>query len=763
MKGWYKSPFTKGLLILVACGTTLLITIYMSIIIMSGFVGNIFDIPERFEDSLQFEMQLSNAMRDVTGGNHGGRVVIYNEEEIVDHFPRYLLAQVEAEDRVVVEVEWGGERSIWVNGEWLTSLTLNRNQELVTVIEGDFQNLWIEDRGHWVEGERASYLIVKDMWRVDGGWYREIWDHSEHQMHLVHIREEGSHWVHHAWIDGNTNFTYILVDQERERILSNRKALEDFEGLEDSIEAIRTDENMRYFVLGDTLEEFKSNFNLSARFPRTNRHLGLEEGMILIGAVDITLPLRDSFYWERDNFQVGVMFLRNFVWLFVASIPLLFVSLIWLTVVAGRNNKNHEVNLNWFDHWKTEIGAGLTIGAWLFITVLLDISNRVIWWSHNFRHVTFISIYIMGTLVLFLIGYLSLVRRIKGKTLWSNSVMAWGIKHFSEFLGNRDVVLKGFLLITGFIGIHWLALISNGAPLFVFLMLLVDALAVFVIVKRAMDRRKVMKGIQEIAQGNVTYQIPLKGLHGEIYKTAQLVNNIGSGLQEAIEEGMRSERMKTDLITNVSHDIKTPLTSIINYVELLKRENLKDEKLQGYIQILEEKAERLKVLTEDVIEASKVSSGTISFEKTNINLGEMLLQAEGEFKERFQKKNLTLVSTVPEEPIVIHVDGKRMWRVIENIFNNVEKYAMPGSRVYGDLSKEKQTIVYSLKNISEQPLNITAEELTERFIRGDMSRSTDGSGLGLSIAKSLTQLQGGEFRLYLDGDLFKVMIEFPTV
>jgi signal transduction histidine kinase len=220
--------------------------------------------------------------------------------------------------------------------------------------------------------------------------------------------------------------------------------------------------------------------------------------------------------------------------------------------------------------------------------------------------------------------------------------------------------------------------------------------------------------------------------------------------------------MKTDLITNVSHDIKTPLTSIINYVELLKRENINDEKIQGYLKILEEKAQRLKILTEDVIEASKVSSGTISFEKTNINLVEMLNQAEGEFKERFEEKGLTLISNIPDEPIVIHVDGKRMWRVIENIFNNVEKYAMPGSRVYGDLSREKQTIVYSLKNISQQPLNITAEELTERFIRGDVSRSTEGSGLGLSIAKSLTQLQGGEFRLYLDGDLFKVIIEFPA-
>ena len=764
MRGWYKSAITKGILILLTCGTTLVITIYLSIVVLSGFTGNIFDVPERFEDSLQFETQLNFAVNDVTGGHFGGRIVLYDEEEIVDNFPRYPFLQVYTGDRVTVEMNRDGTQSIWVNGEWFGSL--GRNQVLLDVSdhesEWEIQTLWVEDRGHWVEGQVATYVIREDVWDHWGNW-----DRWGHQVAIEEAIDRGSFtersWLFHHWTEGNTNFVYMIIDPDRELIKSNRSRLEDFDQLEENIERIRTDDAMGYVVIGDTLAEFESNLNLSSRFPRRNSHLGLEEGMMFVGAVDMNLPLRDSFYWERDNVQMGILFLGDFALLFVVSVPLLFISLIWLTAVAGRNNRNHEVNLNWFDDWKTEIGAGLTIGAWLFITVMLDLGNRWIWWSHNFRHVTLVSIYIMGTMILFLIGYLSLVRRIKARTLWSNSVLAWVIKHFSEFWVNRDVVLKGFLLITGFIGIHWLALISGGFIFFVFLMLVADALAVFVIVKRAIDRRKISRGIQEIAQGNIAYQIPLKGLQGEIYKTAELVNSIGSGLQKAVEEGMRSERMKTDLITNVSHDIKTPLTSIINYVELLKRENLKDEKLQGYIQILEEKAQRLKILTEDVIEASKVSSGTITFEKTNINLGEMLYQVEGEFKERFEKKNLTLITTIPVEPIVIHVDGKRMWRVIENIFNNVEKYAMPGSRVYGDLISDKQTIVYSLKNISEQPLNITAEELTERFIRGDMARSTEGSGLGLSIAKSLTQLQGGEFRLYLDGDLFKVIIEFPAV
>ncbi len=213
----------------------------------------------------------------------------------------------------------------------------------------------------------------------------------------------------------------------------------------------------------------------------------------------------------------------------------------------------------------------------------------------------------------------------------------------------------------------------------------------------------------------------------------------------------------------MSHDIKTPLTSIINYVDLLKQENFEDPKIQRYIEVLEQKAQRLKTLTEDVVEASKVSSGNITLECMNINLVEMIQQTSGEFEEKFAARDLKEVLTLPEEEALIYVDGRRTWRILENIYNNAAKYAMPGSRIYGDLKIMPGAVVFSLKNVSEQPLNISADELTERFIRGDISRSTEGSGLGLSIAKTLTEMQKGTFELYLDGDLFKVTIAFPRV
>jgi len=269
-----------------------------------------------------------------------------------------------------------------------------------------------------------------------------------------------------------------------------------------------------------------------------------------------------------------------------------------------------------------------------------------------------------------------------------------------------------------------------------------------------------MDGLKKISDGELQYKIKTDTLTGKQKVMAEYINNIGSGLDAAVENSLKKERMQTELITNVSHDLKTPLTSIINYVDLMKRENPTDPKIQEYLRILDEKSQRLKVLTEDVVEASKASTGNIKLEMNDIDFVEMVQQVIGEFEEKFKEKNLTMMVHFTDEPSIIYADGQRMWRVLENVFGNVVKYAMEGTRVYAEISNRNKKVTFSLKNISAQPLNISADELTERFIRGDVARNTEGSGLGLSIAKSLTELQGGEFKLYLDGDLFKVMITF---
>ncbi|MEA4828955.1 MAG: sensor histidine kinase, partial [Enterococcus thailandicus] len=206
---------------------------------------------------------------------------------------------------------------------------------------------------------------------------------------------------------------------------------------------------------------------------------------------------------------------------------------------------------------------------------------------------------------------------------------------------------------------------------------------------------------------------------------------------------------------------KTPLTSIINYVDLIKREKIQDPKIQGYLEVLEQKSQRLKTLTEDLVEASKASSGNLKLDITSIDFVELIHQTNGEFEEKFALRHLELVSTLPAESILIEADGRYLWRVLENLYNNAGKYAMEHSRVYVDITEEEDMAVFTMKNISQNPLNIHADELTERFVRGDVARTTEGSGLGISIAKSLAELQGGELRLYIDGDLFKAGVAFP--
>ena len=308
-------------------------------------------------------------------------------------------------------------------------------------------------------------------------------------------------------------------------------------------------------------------------------------------------------------------------------------------------------------------------------------------------------------------------------------------------------------------------LFPSAELLEVFLLLfLLLAAFVLVITRQAKYLSRELFHLQEAADEirnqNLDFTIRPTAIR-EFNQVAASLDALKSELSASLKEQWHMQQQRRRQFSALAHDIKTPLTSIINYVELLKQEDLKDPKIQRYIEVLEQKSQRLKTLTEDVVEASKVSSGNITLEFMNLNLVEMIQQTSGEFEEKFKARDLEEVMNLPNEEVVIRADGRRLWRVLSNIYNNAAKYAMQGTRVYADLEKKDGMAYFSLKNVSEQPLNISADELTERFIRGDVSRSTEGSGLGLSIAQSLTEMQGGTFELYLDGDLFKVTIKFP--
>ncbi len=291
--------------------------------------------------------------------------------------------------------------------------------------------------------------------------------------------------------------------------------------------------------------------------------------------------------------------------------------------------------------------------------------------------------------------------------------------------------------------------------------ILLDAVVLLALCWWTVCFHKIRKGSAAIAAGDLSRNIDSTRMPHDLKEHAEALNNISIGLQSAVNEQMKSERFRAELITNVSHDLKTPLTSIINYVDLLKTTQQEDSKAVEYIEVLDRKAQRLKKLTEDLVEASKASTGTLSVNREKIGMGQLIDQALGEYEEKLEDRHLTVVTNLPEDETFVYADGRHLWRVIDNLLSNCCKYAMEGTRVYLELTRGHGQVVLSVKNISREPLNVPPERLMERFVRGDESRTTEGSGLGLSIARSLTELQGGSFELAVDGDLFKAIVTMP--
>lgn len=617
-------------------------------------------------------------------------------------------------------------------------------------------------------------------------------DYQNYQMGFEHLEE------------GNTNFTYIYANNDTKKVVTNKTSYENYAELEKNVQNLISEKDVKYMVIYPKLKDFNSNMNVSKsdKWEKLRSYSSEKKwNSVFAVAVDTTYTIQDQFYQNKVAYDNNIPYFKGTTWLLVLSIILFLGATIWLTLEAGRTAEDEELHLNGFDHWKTEIAAVLIVLIWIvgsyigihfwngnIYTMINDIptylkdggtyfeyyyargmdvssaymSASLYLPSLSIAELAEIYFYGVFTLGCFFMGYVSLIKRIKGRNLWKNSLLRVIVRFIYKIYDNRKKTTKTVLLLCGFFLVQGIAvLFRNGVTML--LVLLADVGVFYVVLNGLLLKEKLKKGIEEIALGNMEYQIPLQGLRGENLKLAEMINGIANGFHMAVEEAMKNERLKTDLITNVSHDIKTPLTSIINYAAILKQSDIADPKIQGYLDILEAKAQRLKTLTEDVVEASKVSSGNISLEYMDVDLVEMIQQTEGEMAEKFEARNLKMIVNLPAEPAVVHVDGRRMWRVLENIFGNAAKYAMPGTRVYADLKLEEDTVDLSLKNVSEHQLNISADELTERFIRGDLSRSSEGSGLGLSIAQSLTTMQGGTFNLYLDGDLFRVNIRFPRV
>lgn len=357
--------------------------------------------------------------------------------------------------------------------------------------------------------------------------------------------------------------------------------------------------------------------------------------------------------------------------------------------------------------------------------------------------------------------------RIKTGTLFKNTLIyklctgigtgATGFLNSISGAWRFSLAFAGYLLINALLSYRFF---TRGG-FFTFLILLaINGGALYLLLNMIRQMRTLSAAGQAMANGDLSYCVDTSNMKREFREHGENLNSIGRGMAIAVNERMKSERFKTELITNVSHDLKTPLTSIVTYIDLLQKEDIQDEKAKEYIDTIARQSKKLKKLTEDLIDASKASSGALNVNMERVNISELLRQSSAEYGERMEAVNITPVVNMPEEDIYVRADGRLLWRVVENLLQNICRHGMPGTRAYLEARTENGRAVVSFKNISQQQLNIPVEELLERFVQGDESRSRGGSGLGLSIAESLTELMKGKLKLSLDGDLFKVELWF---
>ena len=496
-------------------------------------------------------------------------------------------------------------------------------------------------------------------------------------------------------------------------------------------------------------------------------------------SVDTNFPHIDSYKQEFSHYER----MRNYT---IYGLILLgsglfgcLFSFLYLAAASGYNNSNHsQVHLYAYDHMSAElcifmffiIGAICCYMARLIGSRLIHLVIAEANWYFAEKLLLFLTAYLV-----FLPCFFSLLRRYKAGTLWKSSWTQKALAEIQEYF-SQEVSSHN----TAYFYLAFVMLNIGSASTVIYLFFTMDTLrqqllfiavilfwfafdfgCFYLVLRKSRQNDKIFQAIANISSGDISYSVNVTEFSGRQKITADHINHIGENLDSALQEKVKSERFKADLITNVSHDLKTPLTSIINYVDLIKREQIQNEKVQSYLDVLEQKSQRLKTLTEDLVEASKASSGNLKLEISDIDFVELVNQTNGEFEEKFALRNLELISRLPQSPILIEADGRRLWRVLENLYNNAFKYAMEHSRIYIDIEEIQDMVQFTIKNISENPLNISSSELTERFVRGDVSRTTEGSGLGLSIAQSLTQLQKGSFEIVIDGDLFKVYVKFP--
>ena len=651
------------------------------------------------------------------------------------------------------------------------------------------QAAWINDRGGY---QRDGYNTL-----VDGELDQFLWTYTgtvAQEFSSAQANGADPNYVKH--IIDDENFSFAIRNDRGAVLLSNGQRDDYQASFEESISYYPPGETETFYRTYATpeerdqaLDELMNAYDY-VDFSFEDHIYGEESGngyvlsaectkdgelveATVTGYIPTVLVSSGDIYWNLSYVQLIAYYRYEILMAAGIAGVLGLLALALLVRGAGRRDESGTVVLSWLDRKvPTEVLVPVMV-VMLILWLLLGVN--VVEIGLQTLHPIPLSSLIFSGIVMALLAatVVSLVRRKQA------GLLHWNLKlSYQQVLRFGRWVQRGWRRLLEFFLRFWAAGISfvllcvaellcfyyysttlDGIPVLIWLLL--KFLEGGIVIHVILSMKTLSAGGKELAAGNLDYKVPTDRLYGEFRRHGENLNNLRQGIQHAVEEQMKSERMKTELITNVSHDIKTPLTSIVSYVDLLKKEPMPNDQAREYLNVLDRQAARLKKLTEDLVEASKASTGnlTVHFQPTDVNV--LLSQSSGEYQERLAARDLSLVLTPAEEAPWISADGQLLWRVFENLLSNAQKYAMPGTRVYLSCQATEAEVAVTFRNISATPLNISAEELMDRFVRGDAARSTEGSGLGLSIARDLTQLQHGRFDLTIDGDLFKVVLTFP--
>ena len=619
----------------------------------------------------------------------------------------------------------------WIRSIWLKAPAFILAVALVPIITLSLLALWFGyDCGWWTEQPASFYdtPIIKSAVQ-QYTWY--VWD--EYESNDLTLTDD-MYYTH----TNATNFRFAFYDKTGNKIFDNLS--------EDGIPVY------------------------------TTRTFSDANGRIE-GGIAKELTVRDQIYWAVwGTWHLIVVWNYTYIVLPVALILFLFL-LIYLTCVSGRRPGTDNVIAGWqeripFDLYIAAVVTGISIVA--VIAIELTYQNML-------NELPLFLICYAGLLILasiLLLGFwMTLCTRIKLGEWWKGTVIFWLLNICRRILiwlfralkaaaawclyaiSVTPLVWKTLLILAALCVIELIGIINCTYDIENMLVfwIIEKLILVPIIILCAFQLRKLQSAGKELAAGNLGAKVDLKRMFWDFKKHGENLNDISYGMQAAVDKQLKSERLKTELITNVSHDIKTPLTSIINYVDLLKKDP-HGRQASEYLDVLDRQSHRLKKLTEDLIEVSKASTGNMEVNASRFNVKELLKQALGEYSDKMEKANIETVLTLPEHDLFAWADGTLLWRVLDNIFSNTCKYAQPGTRFYIDAGKSGDQVKLSFKNISRVQLNVSSDELMERFVRGSSARDGEGSGLGLNIAKSLIELQGGTFNLTIDGDLFRIDI-----